>query len=204
MGLSSFLQSIVNRMACLYADRYIRGYEGIAVGAPISPAIQQKWNEEFDRNILELYTKAEKRQQAERAQKEYAEGVEPIEAFPISIKVEPMSIDDVATSATGMKQIQVDLAELRKHVTEWKTTDEVYTNLAHFKEWLPQTQWAFKEKAQIYQLYNTLPPNLHKKLLKVEWTTHCAANHVVKGSLQTLEDWILTWRHVHPKTESAG
>ena len=81
----------------------------------------------------------EKRQQAERAQKEYAEGVEPIEAFPTPDKVEPVSIDDTATSATGMKQIQVDLAQLRKHMMEWKTAGDVYTNLAHFKEQLPRT-----------------------------------------------------------------
>ena len=115
MGTSSFLQSIVNRMACLYSDEYIRGYEQIAEGAQISAAIKQKWQEESKRSVLQLYAKAEKRQQAERAQ--YAKGVEPIEAFPTPIKVEPMSIDDAATSATGMKQIQVELAELRKHVT---------------------------------------------------------------------------------------
>ena len=68
-------------------------------------------------------------------------------------------------------------------MTELKTADKVYTNLTHFKEWLPWTQWAHKEKAQIYLLYNTLPPNLQKKLLKVEWTQNCTANHVVKGSL---------------------
>ena len=96
--------------------------------------------------------KAEKRQQAEQGQQEYAEGVEPVEAFPAPVKVEPVPIDKAATSATGLKQIQVDLAELRKHVTEWETADEVYTDLAHFKEWLPRTQWAFKEKAQIYLL----------------------------------------------------
>ena len=49
---------------------------------PNPPAFKQRWKEESDRNILNLYAKAEKRQQAEQAQKEYAEGVEPIEAFP--------------------------------------------------------------------------------------------------------------------------
>ena len=97
----------------------------------------------------------------------------------------------------------MDLAELRKHVKEWETADEVFTNLAHFKEWLPRTRWALKDKAQIYLLYNTLPPNLQKQLLKVEWTKHCSANHATKGSLQTMEDWILSWRHVRPRTETA-
>ena len=126
-----------------------------------------------------------------------------MEAFSTPVKVEPVPIEEGATTATGLKKIQVDLADLRKHVTEWETADEVFTNLAHFKEWVPRTQWAFKEKAKIYLLYKTLPSNLHKKLLQVEWTKHCAANHAVKGSLQTLEDWILTWRHVHPRTETA-
>ena len=65
------------------------------------------------------------------------------------------------------------------------------------------SQRAFKHKAQIYLLYNTLPPNLHKHLLKVEWTKHGAASHATKECLQTLEDWILSCRHVRPRTETA-
>ena len=114
-----------------------------------------------------------------------------------------MPIDEAATTPNALKQIQVDLAELRKHVKEWETADKVFNNLTHFKEWLPRMQWAFKDKAQIYLLYNTLPPNLQKQLLKVEWTKHCVAGHATKGSLQTMEDWILSWRHVRPRIETA-
>ena len=115
-----------------------------------------------------------------------------------------MPIDKAANTPNTLKQIQLDLGELRKHVNnEWETADEVFNNIAHFREWLPRTQWAFKDKAQIYFLYNTLLANLKKQLLKVDWTKQCAANHATKGSLQTMQDWILSWRHVRPRTETA-
>ena len=157
---------------------------------------------ESNKKVRKLWVEKEREHQAAKAQQEYAEGLEPVEAFPVPVKVEPVPIDEVATTPTALKQIQVDLAELRKHMKEWETADEVFNNLAHFKEWLLRTQWAFKDKAQIYLLYNTLPLNLQKQLLKVEWTKHCSASHATKGSLQTMEDWILSWRHVRPRTET--
>ena len=117
--------------------------------------------------------------------------------------VEPVSFEDATISPTGIKQIQADQTEPRKHMHKWETAKEVYCNLNHFKEWLPRSQWARKEKAQIYLLYNCLPTNLQKKLVMVEWIQNCAANHAVRGSLKSLEDWILTWRHVRSKTETA-
>ena len=175
----------------------------IEEGAIIPADIKLKWKTESDKNVCDLWAMKEMEHQADKAQREYAEGLELVEAFPVPVKVEPVPIDEAANTPNALKQIQVDLAEIRKHVKEWETADEVFNNLTHFKEWLPRTQWAFKEKAQIYLLYNMLPPNLHKQLLKVEWTKHCAASHATKGSLQALEDWILSWRHVRPRIETA-
>ena len=86
---------------------------------------------------------------------------------------------------------------------QWKSANDDNRNLTYFKQWLPRSQWVHKEKAQIYLVYNCLQTNLQKKLLKVEWIQACAANHAAKGSLQALENWILTWRHMRPKTETA-
>ena len=205
MSLSSFLRGIIDRfrMACVYNDDYMRAFEGIEEGAIILVDIKLKWKMESEKNVCTLWAMKEREHQANKAQLEYAEGLELVKAFPVPVKVKPVPIDKATNTPNALKQIQVDLAELRKHVKEWETADDVFNNLAHFKEWLPRTQWAFKDKAQIYLLYNTLPPNLHKQLLKVEWTKHCAASHATKGSLQTLEDWILSWRHVRPRTKTA-
>ena len=46
---------------------------------------------------------------------------------------EPVSIEDAAMSPTGIKQIQLDLNDLKKHLTEWETTQDVYYNFENFK-----------------------------------------------------------------------
>ena len=66
----------------------------------------------------------------------------------------------------------------------WETTEEVYHNLIHFKEWLPRSQWAHKEKAQIYLLYNCLPTNLKKKLLNIHPKTETALSVLYGGELK--------------------
>ena len=80
-----------------------------------------------------IYSNWEKIRQAEQAQKEYAANRQDIEAFPAPVMQEPVSIEDAAMSPTGIKQIQLDLNDLKKHLTEWETTQDVYHNFENFK-----------------------------------------------------------------------
>ena len=207
MGLSSCLRGIFDRFRmadCVYPDNVIRLSEGIAEGGEISAAIKAKWKAKSDKNVQELWERKERKLTARRAQQQYADGLEPLEAFPDPELVEPVPINEAATSPHELKQIQLDLAQLRKHLgNEWETADEVYKNINYFKDWLPRTQWAYKDRAQTYLLFNTLPTNLKKQLVKVDWTRHCAANDVAKGSLKTMQNWILSWRHMRPRDETA-
>ena len=118
--------------------------------------------------------------------------------------MEPVPNNEAATSRHELKQIQLDLAELRKLLgNEWETADEVFKNITYFKDWLPRTQWAYRDRTQTYLLFNTQPTNLKKQLVKVDWTRHCAAKDAAKGSLKTMQNWILSWRHVRPRAETA-
>ena len=127
-----------------------------------------------------------------------------MEAFQDPDLVDPVPISDAATTPHELKQIQVDLTDLRKNLgNHWETADEVFKNITFFNEWLPRTQWAYRDRAQTYLLFNTLPTNLKKELVKVDWTRNCAARNMAKGSLQTFQNWILTWRHVCPKSKTA-
>ena len=124
-------------------------------------------------------------------------------AFPDPELVEPVPINEATTSPHELKQIQLDLAELRKHLgNERETADEVFKNITYFRDWLPRTQWAYRDRAQTYLLFNTLPTNLKKQLVK-DWTRQCAAKDATKGSLKTMQNWILSWRHVRPRAETA-
>ena len=163
--------------------------------------IKAKWKAESDKQIQELLDQKEREL---RAQQAYTDGLEPLEAFQDPELVEPVPINEAATSPHELKQIQADLTELWKNLgNHWETADEVFKNITFFNEWLPRTQWAYRDRAQTYLLFNTLPTNLKKELVKVDWTRNCAAKNAVKGSLQTMQNWILSWRHVRPKSETA-
>ena len=71
-----------------------------------------------DKNVRELWAMKEREHQANKAQREYAEGLELVKAFPVPVKVKPVPIDKATNTPNALKQIQVDLAELRKHVKE--------------------------------------------------------------------------------------
>ena len=105
----------------MFNDDYIRAYEDIEEGGAIPAAIKLKWQTESDKKVRELWAEKERKPQAAKAQREYAEGLELVEAFPVPVKVEPVPIDKAATTPNALKQIQVDLAKLRKHVKEWET-----------------------------------------------------------------------------------
>jgi hypothetical protein len=206
MGLYSFLRGIADRvrMACLYPDQVIRIGEGLAERAEISDEIRAKWKEESDRQVLGLMAQKERELMAQKAQQEYEAGLEPMEAFQDPDLVDPVPIADAATTPHELKQIQVDLTDLRKSMPNfWETADEVFKNINLFNEWLPRTQWAYNKKAQIYLMFNTLPRNLKKQLIKAGWTRSCAAQDTTKGSLRAMQNWILSWRHVRPKAETA-
>ena len=131
-------------------------------------------------------------------------GLEPLEAFRDPELVDPVPISEAATTPHELKQIQVDLTDLRKNLgNHWETADAVFKNITFFNDWLPRTQWAYKERTQIYLMFNTLPTNLKKQLIKAGWTRSCAAQDTTRGSLQTMQNLILSWRHVRPKAETA-
>ena len=179
---------------CVYPDPVIRLSKGIAEGGEISEEIKAKWKAESDRPIQELWDRKERELKALRAQQAYADGLKPLEAFQDPELVEPVPVNEATTSPHELKQIQLDLAELRKHLgNEWETADEVFKNITYFKEWLPRTQWAYRDRAR------DVPP----QLIKVDWTRNCAAKDAAKGSLKTMQNWILSWRHVRPRAETA-
>jgi len=206
MGLYSLLRGIADRfrMAYLYPDQVIRVAKGIAEGAEISDEIKAKWRAESDRQVLGLMAQKERELKAQQAQQEYEAGLEPMEAFQDPDLVDPVPISDAATTPHELKQIQVDLTDLRKNLPNyWETADEVFKNINFFNDWLPRTQWADNQKAQIYLMFNTLPRNLKKQLIKAGWTRSCAAQDTTRGSLQVMQNWILSWRHVRHKAETA-
>ena len=49
--------------------------------------------------------------------------------------LEPVSIEAAVVSPTGIKQIQLDTVDLRKHLMELETAQEVYRNFKYFKHW---------------------------------------------------------------------
>ena len=125
MGLYSFLRGIVDRfkMACLYQDHVIRLSEGIEEGGVITEAIRTKWQMESNKQLQELLDKKGRELKAQRAQQAYAEGLEPLEAFREPDLVEPVPINEAAMTPHELKQIQVDLTELQKHLgNHWETT----------------------------------------------------------------------------------
>ena len=126
---------------CVYPDTVIRLSEGIEAGGEISSEIKAKWKAESDRQLQELL---DKRAQGPESPAGVC-GLEPLEAFPDPELVEPVPINEAATSPHELKQIQVVLTELRKHLgNEWETADEVFKNITYFNEWLPRTQWTNK------------------------------------------------------------
>ena len=148
MGLYSFLWGIADRvrMACLYPDQVIRIDEGLAEGAEISDEIRAKWKEESDRQVLGLMAQKERELMAQKTQQEYEEGLEPMEAFQDPDLVDPVPIAEAATTPHELKQIQVDLTDLRKSMPNfWETADEVFKNINLFNEWLPRTEWAYNK-----------------------------------------------------------
>ena len=158
----------------------IRLSEGIEEGGEIAEAIRTKWKAEDQAAPGALGQEGE-RAQGPAAQQAYAEGLEPLEAFREPDLVEPVPINEAATTPHELKQIQVDLTELRKHLgNHWETAEEVFKNITFFNEWLPRTQWAYRDRAQTYLLFNTLPGNFKKQLVKVDWTRNCAAKNVAK------------------------
>ena len=206
MGIYSWLRSIADRvkMACVYPDQVIRIGEGLEEGAEISDEIRAKWKAESDRQVKGLMAQKERELMAQKAQQEYEEGLEPMEAFQDPDLVNPVPIADAATTPHELKQLQVDLTDLRKSIpNEWETADEVFKNINLFNEWLPRTQWNYNPRAKIYLMFNTLPRNLKKQLIKVGWTKRCADQDTTRGSLQAMQNWILSWRHVRPKGETA-
>ena len=206
MGIYSWLRSIADRvkMACVYPDQVIRIGEGLEEGAEISDEIRAKWKAESDRQVKGLMAQKERELMAQKAQQEYEEGLEPMEAFQDPDLVNPVPIADAATTPHELKQLQVDLTDLRKSIpNEWETADEVFKNINLFNDWLPRTQWNYNPKAKIYLMFNTLPRNLKKQLIKVGWTKRCADQDTTRGSLQAMQNWILSWRHVRPKGETA-
>ena len=206
MGIYSWLRSIADRvkMACVYPDQVIRIGEGLEEGAAISDEIRARWKEESDRQVKGLMAQKERELMAQKAQQEYEEGLEPMEAFQDPDLVNPVPIADAATTPHELKQLQVDLTDLRKSIpNEWETADEVFKNINLFNDWLPRTQWNYNPKAKIYLMFNTLPRNLKKQLIKVGWTKRCADQDTTRGSLQAMQNWILSWRHVRPKGETA-
>ena len=97
MSLSSFLRGIVDRFMMtnfVYDDAYIRLYEGIADGEEIPAAVKTKWKTESDKNVQELWALKEREHTADQAQRAYAAGLEPVEAFPVPVLVEPVPIDE--------------------------------------------------------------------------------------------------------------
>ena len=92
-------------MTCVYSDAYIRAFEGIEEGAIIPADIKLKWKTESDKNVCDLWAMKEREHQADKAQREYAEGLEPVEAFPVPVKVEPVPIDEAANTPNALKQI---------------------------------------------------------------------------------------------------
>ena len=68
-------------MACIYTDAFIQLAEGKQPEGAISLELKVKWKEESEENIHTLYAQWEKRQQAERAQKEYVVVQEDIDVF---------------------------------------------------------------------------------------------------------------------------
>ena len=134
MSISSFFRGIVDRFRmttdCVYDDAYIRLYEGIADGEEIPAAVKTRWKTESDKNVRELWALKEREHIADKAQRAYAAGLEPVEAFPEPELVEPVPIDEAANSPSALKQIQVDLSKLRKHVdNDWETATEVFNNV---------------------------------------------------------------------------
>ena len=107
MSLSSFLRGIIGRfrMACVYNDDSIRAFQGIEEGAIIQADIKLKWKMESDKNDCDLWAMKEREHQADKAQGVYAEGLEPVEAFPVPVKVEPVPIDEAANTPNALKQI---------------------------------------------------------------------------------------------------
>ena len=119
MGLYSFLRGIIDRFRmaeCVYPDTVMRLSEGIEAGGEISVAIKAKWKAESDRQLQELLDKKERELKARQAQQAYADGLGPLEAFPDHELVEPVPINEAATTPHELKQIQADLTEQRKHL----------------------------------------------------------------------------------------
>ena len=118
MGLYSLLRGIADRfrMAYLYPDQVIRVAKGIAEGAEISDEIKAKWRAESDRQVLGLMAQKERELKAQQAQQAYEAGLEPMEAFQDPDLVDPVPISDATTTPHELKQIQVDLTDLRKSI----------------------------------------------------------------------------------------
>ena len=57
-----------------------------------------------------------------------------IDVFPAPVMMEPMPIKAAALSPAGIKQIQLDLAEIRKHMAKWESAVELYRNLTYLKK----------------------------------------------------------------------
>ena len=81
----------------VYDDDYIRLYEGITEGEAIPADIKTKWKTESDTELWEL---KEREHIADKAQRAYAAGLEPVEAFPVPVLVEPVPVDEAAPHPT--------------------------------------------------------------------------------------------------------
>ena len=136
-------------IACIYNDIFIGLAKGIQAEGAISEELKVKWKEESEEKIRTLYAQWEKPQQAERAQKEYVAVQKDNDVFPAPVMMEPMPIKAATLFPAGIKQIQLDLAEIRKHMAKWESEGEVYRNLTYLKKQVPRSQWAQKEKETI-------------------------------------------------------
>ena len=85
------------RMACVYPDQVIRIGEGLEEGAAISDEIRARWKES-DRQVKGLMAQKERELMAQKAQQEYEEGLEPMEAFQDPDLVNPVPIAEAATT----------------------------------------------------------------------------------------------------------
>ena len=106
MSWQSLLRPRDNMVACIYTDTFIQIAEGLPENGVFSGKLKQKWKEESKRNFNTLYAQWEKKQQADKAQKEYAAVQENIDVFPTPMMVKPMSIEAAAVSATDISWIR--------------------------------------------------------------------------------------------------
>ena len=94
--------SRICEIAGIYTEAFIPEYKGISEGTAISAEVTAKWKEETDRNHTK-HKKWDKVREAQQAQEDWAANKCNIEVFPVSVMMEPVSIEMAAISPTGIK-----------------------------------------------------------------------------------------------------